>query len=140
MPGAARHAVFILAFAAMVIGFVVAWVVLAVMLYGLMSSFGRLLGLLMVIFTVAGAGMSLVALSHLLPPVSSPNPSVDAGMLAPILQRYNPVLLLAQLFSGLWLFPSVGSFSARVSRRSFWGGASSLEALATWRFSRPPST
>jgi hypothetical protein len=61
---AARHAVFILAFAAMLIGFV-AWVTLAFMLYGLMSSSGRLLGLLMLTFTVAGAAMNLVAMSHL---------------------------------------------------------------------------
>lgn len=39
---AARHALFILAFAAMAIGFI-AWVVLAFTLYGLMSSSGRLL-------------------------------------------------------------------------------------------------
>jgi Domain of unknown function (DUF4386) len=101
----ARHAMFILAFAVMVIGFVVAWVVLAFMLYGLMGSSGQLLGLLMVIFTVAGAGMSLVALSYLVPLLSSPNPGVDAATLAPILRSYNRVLLLAQLFSGLWLFP-----------------------------------
>jgi hypothetical protein len=101
----ARHAMFILAFAAMLIGFVVAWVVLAFMLYGLMGSSGQLLGLLMVIFTVAGAGMSLVALSDLVPLASSPNPGVDAATLAPILRSYNRVLLLAQLFSGLWLFP-----------------------------------
>jgi len=39
---AARHALFILAFAAMAIGFI-AWVVLAFTLHGLMSSSGRLL-------------------------------------------------------------------------------------------------
>jgi hypothetical protein len=101
---AARHAPFILAFAAMAIGFL-AWVVLAFMLYRLMSSSGRLLGLLMLIFTLAGAAMNLVALSHLLPLITSASSGMDAGKLAPILQTYNRVLLLAQLFSGLWLFP-----------------------------------
>lgn len=101
---AARHALFILAFAAMVIGFV-AWVVLAFMLYGLMSSSGRVLGLLMLIFTLTGAAMNLMAMSHLLPLVSPPGFDMDAGTLAPILQKYNRVLLLAQVFSGLWLFP-----------------------------------
>ncbi len=101
---ATRHALFILAFAAMAIGFVV-WVVLAFMLYGLMSSSGRLLGLLMLIFTLAGAATNLIGLSHLLPLLSSAGSIMDASTLAPILQKYNRVLLLAQLFSGLWLFP-----------------------------------
>jgi hypothetical protein len=101
---AARHAVFIQAFAAMLIGFV-AWVALAFMLYGLMSFSGRLLGLLMLTFTVAGAAMNLVAMSHLLSLVGSSVFGMDAGTLAPILQKYDRVLLLAQLFSGLWLFP-----------------------------------
>lgn len=101
---AARHALFILAFAATAIG-LVAWVVLAFMLYGLMSSSGRLLGLLMVIFTLAGAAMNFLAISHLLPLLSSPGSSLKAGTLAPILKEYNRVLLLAQAFSGLWLIP-----------------------------------
>jgi hypothetical protein len=53
---AARHTLFLLAFAAMAIGFV-AWVVLAFMLYGLMSSSAELVGFLMLIFTLAGAAM-----------------------------------------------------------------------------------
>ena len=101
---AARHALFIFAFAAMAIGFV-AWVVLAFMLYGLMGSSGRLLGLLMLIFTLAGAAMNFVVLSHLLPLVTPASAAMDASKLAPILQSYNRALLLAQLFSGLWLFP-----------------------------------
>jgi hypothetical protein len=134
---AARHAVFILAFAAMAIGFVVAWVVLAFMLNRLMSSSGRLAGVLMVTFTVAGAGMSLVALSHLLPLVGSPNSGMDAATLAPILRRYNRVLLLAQLFSGLWLFPYGWLvIRSRIAPRLlgwcvFIGGFGYLEVFAT---------
>ena len=99
-----RDALFIPAFAAMAIGFV-AWLVLACMLYGLMSSSGRLLGLLMVIFTAAGVAINLVAMSHLLPLVSASSSGMDEATLAPILRSYNRALLLAQVFSGLWLFP-----------------------------------
>lgn len=104
---AARHALFILAFAATAIG-LVAWVVLAFMLYGLMSSSGRLLGLLMVIFTLAGAAMNFLAISHLLPLLSSPGSSLKAGTLAPILKEYNRVAsprasILGTLADPVWL-------------------------------------
>jgi hypothetical protein len=101
---AADHALFSLAFAAMGIGFA-AWIVLGLMLYRLMSSAGRLLGLLMLVFTVAGVAMNLIALSQLFPLVGLASPSMDAGALAPIVHRYERLLLLAQIFSGLWLFP-----------------------------------
>ena len=100
----ANHAQFDLAFAAMAIGFV-AWVVLGFLLYRLMSSSGRLSGLLMVTFTLAGVAMSLIALAHLFPLVSSSDLGTDAGVLAPMVRDYERVLLLAQVFSGLWLFP-----------------------------------
>lgn len=101
---AARHALFTLGVAASVIGFG-AWIVLAFMLYRLMSSSGRFLGLLMVIFTVSGVAMNWIALSHLLPLVTSASSGMDPGTLAPIVGSYNRVLLLAQVFSGLWLLP-----------------------------------
>jgi hypothetical protein len=51
------------------IGFA-AWVVLGVLLYKLMSPAGRISGLFMVIFVVAGTAMNLIALAKLLPLVS----------------------------------------------------------------------
>lgn len=100
----ASHGLFTLAFASMAIGFV-AWVVLAFMLYRLMSSYGRAAGLLMLIFTVAGAAMNLFGVSPLLPLVGSSGSGLDAPVLAPIVESYNHRLLLAQVFSGLWMFP-----------------------------------
>ncbi len=101
---AANPALFGVAFAAMAIGFA-AWVVLGVLLYRLMSSSGRLAGILLVIFTVVGVAMNFIALSQLLPLVSSVGAGMDAAALAPILRSYERLLLLAQVFSGLWLFP-----------------------------------
>ncbi len=100
----ANHALFSAAFVAMAIGFA-AWVVLGVLLYRLMSSCGRLAGVLMVVFTVAGVAMNFVALSQLLPLLSPEGPRMDAAVLTPILRSYERLLLLAQVFSGLWLFP-----------------------------------
>jgi|SRR5215831_2293232 len=59
----------------------------------------------MLIFTFAGAAMNFIAMSHLRPLVSWSGSGMDAGTLAPILQRHDRVLLLVQVFSGLWLFP-----------------------------------
>jgi hypothetical protein len=95
---------FRLALAASAIGFA-AWVVLGILLYRLMSSAGRTSGLLMLVFVVAGVAVSLIALSHLLPLVRSASSGMGAGTLAPMVDRYNRLLLLAQVFSGLWLFP-----------------------------------
>lgn len=101
---AAEHALFGLALASMAVGFVT-WLVLAVMLYRLMSSSGRLPGLLMLLFTVAGAAMNLLAVSRLLPLVSTSGSGLDAGTLVPVVESYNHLLILAQVFSGLWMFP-----------------------------------
>ncbi len=97
---ATRHALFTLGVAASVIGFG-AWIVLAFMLYRLMSSSGRFLGLLMVIFTVSGVAMNWIALSHLLPLVTSASSGMDPGTLAPIVGSYNRVLLLANILGPL---------------------------------------
>ena len=101
---AASPALFSLAFTAMAIGFA-AWLVLGALLHRLMSSSGRLAALLLVIFTVAGVAMNFIALSQLLPLVSSAGGGIDAPALAPIQRSYERLLLLAQVFSGLWLFP-----------------------------------
>jgi hypothetical protein len=101
---AASPATFNFAFAAMAIGFVV-WVVLAFLLYGLMGAAGRGLGAAMLVLTVAGAAVNLLALRHLLPLVGAPAAGMDAAALEPMVASYNRVLLLAQVFSGLWLFP-----------------------------------
>jgi hypothetical protein len=95
---------FDLAFASMALGFA-AWALLAMALYRLMGSFGRLAAILMLLFTLAGAATNLVALSRLLPLVSLSDPSIDAGSMASMKQSYEHVLVMAQIFSGLWMFP-----------------------------------
>ena len=99
---AANPAQFILALAASTIGFA-AWTVLGVLLYRLMSAAGQIAGLLMLILAVGGTAANLFALSQLLPLIGSPG--MDASTLAPIVQGYQRTLLLAQVFSGIWLFP-----------------------------------
>ena len=101
---AANRILFTLAFLASVIGFA-AWVVLGILLYRLMSSAGRIAGLLMLIFVVAGVAMNLIALSLLLPLFRSASPGMDASTLTPIVHGYRRLLQLAQVFSALWLFP-----------------------------------
>lgn len=101
---ATSQTLFTLALVSSVIGFL-AWTVLAILLYRLMSSAGRISALLMVIFSVAGTVMNLIALAPLLPLLRLASSGMDAGTLAPIVQSYNRLLLLAQVFSGLWLFP-----------------------------------
>jgi len=93
-----------LALVASAIGFA-AWIVLGILLYRLMSFAGRASGLLMVIFAVAGTVMNLFALSELLPLVGSASSGMPAETLTPIVHSYNHELQLAQVFSGLWLFP-----------------------------------
>jgi len=94
---------FVLAFVASAVGFV-AWIVLGSLLYRLMSSAGRIAALLMLAFAVAGTAMNLIALSQLFPLVRSA--SAGGGpALASMVHDYNRLLLVAQVFSGLWLFP-----------------------------------
>jgi hypothetical protein len=95
---------FTAAYAALVVSFVT-WVVLAFMLHRLMGRFGQRIGFAMVAFTLAGAAMNLIALSHLWPLVGTLDAGVDAETLTPRLERYERTLAAAQLFSGLWLFP-----------------------------------
>ena len=82
-----------------------AWVVLGILLYKLMSPAGRVAGLFMVVFAVAGTAMNLVALWQLLPLADSANSGLAVGTVAEIMQGYKHLLQLAQVFSGLWLFP-----------------------------------
>jgi hypothetical protein len=92
------------AYAASVIAFLV-WVVLALMLHRLIGWAGRSLGLAMIGFTLAGALMNLIALSHLWPLVGSPDAGMDRDTLATLVARYDRTLSSAQVFSGLWMFP-----------------------------------
>jgi hypothetical protein len=82
-----------------------AWIVLGVLLYRLMSFAGRISGLFMLIFAAAGTAMNLIALARLSPLVSSATAGIGVGMLEPMVQGYKHLLQLAQVFSGLWLFP-----------------------------------
>lgn len=133
---ASRHASFVAAFAAMVIGFA-AWVPLALLLYRLTSFSGRLLGLLMLIFTLAGTAMNLDAMSYLLPLVGGSSSAMDPATLGPLVQSYNRITLLAQVFAGLWLFPyGLLVVRSRIAPRFlgwcvFVGGFSYLSVFAT---------
>ena len=98
---ATSQAQLILALASSAIGFA-AWAALAILLYRLMRSAGQVAGLLMLILAVAGVAANLFALSQLLPLVGS---DMDAATVAPIVQSYKRLLLLSQVFSGVWLFP-----------------------------------
>jgi hypothetical protein len=93
-----------LALAASAIGFA-AWVVLGILLYRLIGSAGRVCGLFMLIFAVAGAAMNLVALLQLSPFVRSATAGMAPVTLVLIVHSYRHLLQLAQVFSGLWLFP-----------------------------------
>ncbi|HEY6454388.1 MAG TPA: DUF4386 domain-containing protein [Steroidobacteraceae bacterium] len=101
---ATNQTVFMLALVANLIG-LTAWVVLGILLYRLMSFAGRIPAVLMLVFIVAGTAMSFMALSALLPLLGAAGSGIDVGTLAPMVQNYNHLLLLAQAFSGLWLFP-----------------------------------
>ena len=101
---AANRTTFTMAFVSSAIGFA-AWVVLGALLYRLMGAAGRLAGIVMLIFVVAGTAMSLYSLWQLLPLAGSGTPGMDAATFAPIVESYRRVLLLAQVFSGLWMFP-----------------------------------
>ncbi len=102
---AANQTLFTLGFLASGIGFL-AWIVLGLLLYRLMSPAGQAPILLMLLtFVVAGTATNLVALLQLLPLVSQGASGMDAGKVAAVVERYNRLLLLAQVFSGLWLFP-----------------------------------
>ncbi len=99
----ADQTLFTLAFASSVIGFA-AWAVLVILLYRLLSSASRIAGLLMVALAMAGVAMNLAALFQLCPLVSL-GAGLDAAALTPMVERYRRLMLLAQVFSGLWLFP-----------------------------------
>jgi hypothetical protein len=78
--------------------------VLGVLLYRLMSSAGRLAGLLMLTLVVAGTATNLIALAQL-SPLFRPGSGLGEATVAAAVHDYNRQLLLAQVFSGLWLFP-----------------------------------
>jgi hypothetical protein len=100
---ATSRTAFVLAVASSALGFL-AWIVLGALLYRLMSSAGRVAGVCMVIFAIAGTAMNLIALWQLLP-LAGPSDSMDSGAVASIVNGYKRLLQQAQLFSGLWLFP-----------------------------------
>ena len=97
----ANQTQFVLALASSAIGFC-AWIALAILLYRLMSSAGRISALLMLSLAVGGVAANLFALSQLLPLIGA---GLDAGTVGTAVQGYKRVLLLSQVFSGLWLFP-----------------------------------
>jgi len=59
----------------------------------------------MLIFAAGGTAMSLMGLSELLPLAASGSAGIDPVTLLIRVRNYQRVLLLAQVFSGLWLFP-----------------------------------
>jgi len=99
----ANHTLFALAVVASAIGFV-AWIVLGILLYRLMGAAGRVSAVVMLVLVVAGTAANLVALSRLFP-LFGPASSVGEAALASMVHDYNRLVLLAQIFSGLWLFP-----------------------------------
>lgn len=90
-----------LAMASSVIGFAL-WPVLGVLLYRLMSWAGQASGIAMMVFVVAGTAANLAALAQLLPLFAS---NLDLGTLAQAVHAYQRLVLYAQVFSGLWMFP-----------------------------------
>jgi hypothetical protein len=99
---ATDHLRFVLSLTASAIG-LLAWIVVGLLIYRLTKETGRVAGLLMLAFVAGGVAMNFAALAQLVPLVTSA--SVDGARLAPPVASYNRVLLLAQVFSGLWLFP-----------------------------------
>jgi hypothetical protein len=90
-----------LALAASVVG-LAAWVVVGLLVHRLTWPAGRIAGLAMLVFVAAGVAMNLAALAQLAPLVGS---TMTPGALAPLVAGYNRILQMAQVFSGLWLFP-----------------------------------
>ena len=101
---AMRPTLFTVAWAAGVIG-LVAWIVVGLLIYRLTSPAGRIAGLALLLFVAAGVAMNLAAFAQLLPLVGQAGSGMDAARLAPMVAKYNRILELAQVFSGLWLFP-----------------------------------
>lgn len=59
----------------------------------------------MLIAVAGGVVMSLLGLSPLVPIAWPSAPAPDPAAIVTRVQRYEHVLLLAQVFSGLWMFP-----------------------------------
>jgi hypothetical protein len=110
-PAAALHHIstnltlFDLALTASAIG-LLAWIAVGLLAYRLAGASGRIAGLAMLAFVAGGVAMNLAALWQLLP-LTGPafGPDLNGDLIAPMLARYNRILLNAQVFSGLWLFP-----------------------------------
>lgn len=98
----ANQALFVAAFIANLLG-LAAWVAVGVLIYRLTAAADRTAGLLMLLFVAGGVGTNTYAFVQLLPIVRSL--VTDAATFGPIVEHYRRLLLLAQLFSGLWLFP-----------------------------------
>ncbi len=101
---AANQTLLALALVSSVIGFA-AWAPLALLLYRLMSGAGRIPAVLMVVLALAGVAANLISLAQLLPIAVPAGPGMDAATLATSVQGYRRLVLLSQVFSGLWLFP-----------------------------------
>jgi hypothetical protein len=101
---AAEHPLLMMAMAASVVG-LAAWAVLAVLLHRIMSAASPLGGGLMLMFTASGVAMNLIALWPLYPVLFRAGGGLDVAGLAPMVESSNHLLLLAQVFSGLWLLP-----------------------------------
>lgn len=96
--------VFVMAFLSSAVGFA-AWVVLGILLYRLMKSAGAIAATVLLVFAVAGTLINLLALAQLSPLLHGPAAALNAARLDSVVHSYQRLLVLAQLFSGLWLFP-----------------------------------
>jgi len=99
---AANHTLFTAAFASNFVG-LAAWVAVGLLLYRLMGEANRTAGVLMLIFITGGVVTNAFAFLQLWPMVRSF--AVAVATFAPAVDSYRRLLLLAQIFSGLWLFP-----------------------------------
>lgn len=99
---AATHTLFVLTLAAAVIGFLV-WVIQGCLLYRLVDFAGRRAALFMIITIVAGAAANWLSLFQLLPLAGPGGSSLEPAAAWASVQSYKHILLLAQVFSGLWM-------------------------------------
>ncbi len=99
---AASHPLFASAYAANILG-LVAWLAVGLLLYRLMGAAGRTAGSLLLLCVAGGVAMNAYAFFQLWPIVKST--AVDVASGASMMNAYRRDLLLAQFFSGLWLFP-----------------------------------
>ncbi|HEY4211790.1 MAG TPA: DUF4386 domain-containing protein [Steroidobacteraceae bacterium] len=119
VPGhvTASQTLFTLGFIASGIGFA-AWIAVGLLLYRILRRAGETAALLLLAFAVAGTAMNMTALIQLLPLVIPAGFELNAVKVTPMVEHYNRLLLLAQVFSGLWLLPFAWLvFRSRVAPR-----------------------